>query len=59
MVIELNNKDIKHKRDETTGEWKKLHNGELYDLYSSPNTILALKLRSMRQALYVAHMGEK
>jgi hypothetical protein len=59
MVIELNNKDIKHKRDETTGEWKRLHNGEFYDLYSSPNIIRVLKLRIMRQAWHVAHMGEK
>jgi len=48
MVIELNNKDVKHKREETKGEWKRPHNGELYDLYSSPNIIRVLKLRSMR-----------
>jgi len=48
MVIELNNKDIKHKRDETTEEWKRLRNREFYDLYSSPNIIRVLKLRIMR-----------
>jgi hypothetical protein len=35
------------KRDEVTGEWRKLHNGELYDLYCSPNIILVIKSRRM------------
>jgi hypothetical protein len=36
------------KRDEVTGEWRKLHNGELYILYSSPDIIKQIKLRRMR-----------
>ena len=35
------------KRDEVTGEWKRLHNKELYALYSSPNKFRAIKLRRM------------
>jgi hypothetical protein len=50
MVIELNNKDIKHKRDETTGEWKRLHNGELYDLHSTPNIIWVIKLEESEKS---------
>jgi hypothetical protein len=34
-------------RDEVTGEWRKLHNEELYELYSSPNIIRQVKLRRM------------
>jgi len=47
------------KRDEVTEEWRKLHNEELNDLYSSPITILVIKLRRMRWAGHVAHMGER
>jgi hypothetical protein len=47
------------KRDEVTGEWRKLHNEELHDLYSSPSIIRIIKLRRMRWAGHVAHMGEK
>jgi hypothetical protein len=36
------------KRDEVTGEWRKLHNVELYDLYSSPNIVWVIKCRRMR-----------
>ena len=36
------------KRDEITGEWRKLHNAELYALYSSPNIIRSLKSRHLR-----------
>jgi hypothetical protein len=47
------------KRDEVTGEWRKLHNEEFRDLYSSPSIIRIIKLRRMRWAGHVARMGEK
>jgi hypothetical protein len=47
------------KRDEVMGEWRKLHNEELRDLYSSPSIIRIIKSRSMRWTGHVAHMGEK
>jgi hypothetical protein len=46
------------KRDEVTGEWRRLHNKELNDLYSSPNIIRVIKSRRMRWAGHVACMGE-
>jgi hypothetical protein len=45
------------KRDEVTGEWRKLHNKELHDLYSSPSIIRIVKSRRMRWAGNVARMG--
>jgi hypothetical protein len=45
------------KRDEITGEWRKLHNKELHDLYSSPSIIRIIKSRRMRWAGHVARMG--
>jgi hypothetical protein len=47
------------KRDEVTGEWRKLHNEELHNLYSSPCIIRIIKARRMRWAGHVPRMGEK
>jgi hypothetical protein len=47
------------KRGEVTGEWEKLHNEELHDLYYTPNINRVIKLIRMRWAGHVAHMGEK
>ena len=46
------------KRDEITGEWRKLHNSELHALYSSPNIIRSLKSRRLRWAGHVARMEQ-
>jgi hypothetical protein len=47
------------KRDEETGDWRKIHNEELNDMCSSPNIIRATKSRRMRWAGLVARMGER
>jgi hypothetical protein len=47
------------KWDEVTGGWRKLHNEELRDLYSSSSIIRIIKSRRMRWAGHVARMGEK
>jgi hypothetical protein len=47
------------KRDEVTGEWRKLHNEELHNLYSSPDIISQVNSRRMRWAGHVARMGEE
>jgi hypothetical protein len=47
------------RRDEVTGECRKLHNEELLDFYSSPSIIRIIKSRRMRRAGHVARMGEK
>jgi hypothetical protein len=47
------------KRDEVTGEWRKLHNEGLHDLYSSPRIIRIIKARRMRLAGHVARMERK
>jgi hypothetical protein len=46
------------KRDEVTGEWRKLHNEELNDLYCSPSIVRVIKSRIMARAGHVARMGE-
>ena len=46
------------KRNEVTGEWRKLHKEEFRDLYSLPNIVRVVKSRRMRWAGHVAHMGE-
>jgi hypothetical protein len=46
------------KRDEVTKEWRKLHSGELHNLYSSPDIIRQIKSRRMRWAGHVARRGE-
>ena len=45
------------RRDKVKGEWRRLHNEELNDLYSSSNIVQVIKLRRMRWAGHVAHMG--
>jgi hypothetical protein len=47
------------KREEVTGEWRKLHKEELNDMNSSSNTIRVIKSRRMRWAGHVARMGER
>ena len=51
-------RDFGSKRDEVTGDWRKLHNEELRDLYSLPNIVRVVKSRRMRWPWYVARMGE-
>jgi len=47
------------RRDEVKGEWRRSHNEELNDLYSSPNIVRVIKLRKMRWAGHVARVGEE
>jgi hypothetical protein len=47
------------KRDEMTGDWRKLHNEELHGLYSSPSIVRVIKARRMRRAGHVSRMGER
>jgi len=47
------------RRDEVTGEWRRLHNEELNDLYCSPNIVRVIKWRRMRWVGHVARMGEE
>jgi len=46
------------RREEVTGEWRRLHNAELNDLYTSPNIVRVIKSRRMRWAGHVASMAE-
>jgi hypothetical protein len=46
-------------RDEVTREWRRLHNEQLYELYSSPNVIRGIKTRIMRWAGNVARLGDR
>ena len=55
MVLRI----IGPRRDEVTGEWRRLHNEELNDLYSSPNMVRVIKSRKMRWAGHVARMDEE
>jgi hypothetical protein len=50
---------IRPKRDEVRGDWRKLHNEELHNLYSSPSIIRMIKSRRMRWAGHAARIGEK
>ena len=47
------------KRDEVRGEWRKLHNEDLNDLYSSFNTVRVMKSKIMRWVGHVARMGNR
>jgi len=47
------------RKDEVTGQWRRLHNEELNDLYPSPNIVRVIKSRGMRWAGHVARMGEE
>jgi hypothetical protein len=59
FILYLVRRIVGPKRDEVTEEWRKLHNEELHDLYSSPNTARVIKLIGMRWAGHVARMGRR
>jgi hypothetical protein len=47
-----------HKKDEVTGEWRRIHNKELYALYSSPHITRVIKSKRLRWIGHLARMGE-
>jgi hypothetical protein len=47
------------KRDDITGEWRKLRSGKLHNLYLSPNIIKQIKSRRMKWVEHVTHMGQE
>ena len=63
VLLYLTNKVLRRilgpRRDEVTGDWKRLHNEEINDLYSSPNIVRVIKSRRMRWAGHVGRMGEE
>jgi hypothetical protein len=58
LVADIEGRIFGPKRDEKTGEWRKRHNEELRDLYSSDNIVRAIKSKRMRWAGHVARMGK-
>ena len=54
LTNKVQRKEFGAKREEITGEWRKLHNADLHSLYSSPNIIRNLKSRGLRWAGHVA-----
>jgi hypothetical protein len=48
-----------HKRDEVSGKWRRLHNKELYALYSSPDIVRVIKSRRLRWAGHRARVGDR
>ena len=60
LDLKKNNETVDvSRRDEVTGEWRRLHNEELNNLYSSPNIVRVIKSRRLRWAGHVARMGEE
>jgi hypothetical protein len=47
------------KRDDVTGEWRRLHNEKLHNLYSSPNIFRQIKPKRMRWTRHIARIGEE
>jgi hypothetical protein len=58
-VLEVLRKIFWPKREGVTGEWRRIHNQELYDLYGSPDIMRMIKLRRMRLAGHVARVGDR
>jgi hypothetical protein len=58
-IFGLEEEEEEEEKGEVTGEWRKLHNEELRDLYSSPSIIRIIKSRRTRWVRHVARIGEK